>query len=333
MPASLVRAFAFLVVLLLAPVALAQTAVPAGVTQGPSVEGVTEYRLGNGLRVLLMPDATKATTTVNVTYLVGSRHENYGETGMAHLLEHLVFKGTPTIPSVFAELGRRGMRFNGTTSFDRTNYFETFSADDENLDWALRMEAERMTQSTFSKADLDTEMTRRAQRVRDRRERSAARAVEAAAGARVRLAQLRQRRRSAHARTSRTSTSIACARSTARYYQPDNAVLIVAGQFEPAKTLALIVKYFGAIPKPTRTLPRLYTSEPVQDGERTVTRASRRLAEALGILFRTLPGAHPDCGRARGARRDHDDRAVGAHVPRARRDEEGERRRHAGRSR
>ena len=140
------------------PVA-ALAALPAGVTKGASVEGITEYRLANGLKVLLFPDATKPTTTVNVTYKVGSRHENYGETGMAHLLEHMLFKGTPTIPSVFAELGRRGMQFNGTTSYDRTNYFETFTASQPTLDWALTMEAERMTRSTFSKADLDSEMT------------------------------------------------------------------------------------------------------------------------------------------------------------------------------
>ena len=78
MPASFIRLLALLTVVLLAPVATAQLALPSGVTQGPGVEGVTEYRLGNGLRVLLMPDATKATTTVNVTYMVGSRHENYG---------------------------------------------------------------------------------------------------------------------------------------------------------------------------------------------------------------------------------------------------------------
>src|SRR5215510_3877948 len=77
-----------------------------------SVEGITEYRLANGLRVLLFPDNSKQTITVNVTYLVGSRQENYGETGMAHLLEHLMFKGTPTKANVFQELSRRGMRFN-----------------------------------------------------------------------------------------------------------------------------------------------------------------------------------------------------------------------------
>ena len=89
------------------------------------VEGITEFRLPNGLRVLLAPDASKPTTTVNITYLVGSRHENYGETGMAHLLEHLVFKGTPTRGNIMQELGKRGMSFNGTTFYDRTNYYQT----------------------------------------------------------------------------------------------------------------------------------------------------------------------------------------------------------------
>jgi len=105
------------------------------------VEGIAEYRLPNGLRVLLAPDASKPTTTVNITYLVGSRHENYGETGMAHLLEHLLFKGTATRSNIMQELGKRGMQFNGTTFYDRTNYFETFPANEDNLRWALEMEA------------------------------------------------------------------------------------------------------------------------------------------------------------------------------------------------
>src|SRR6185436_518336 len=70
-----------------APTMLAQTKVA-------SVEGITEYRLDNGLKVLLFPDSSKPTLTVNVTYMVGSRHEGYGESGMAHLLEHMLFKGT-----------------------------------------------------------------------------------------------------------------------------------------------------------------------------------------------------------------------------------------------
>jgi len=141
---STLRSLAVFFAFALATVAQA-AALPAGVTQGPTVEGITQYQLKNGLTVLLFPDATKPVTTVNVTYLVGSRQENYGETGMAHLLEHMLFKGTPSIKSVFTELGRRGMQFNGSTFFDRTNYHETFPASEESLAWALRMESERMT--------------------------------------------------------------------------------------------------------------------------------------------------------------------------------------------
>src|ERR1700682_2133135 len=126
---------------------------PAGVTKVTSVEGITEYNLANGLRVLFAPDASKPTTTVNTTYLVGSRHENYGETGMAHLLEHLLFKGTPSYPTVMSELARRGLRANGSTSFDRTNYFASFAANDENLEWYLRWSADAMTNSFIARKD------------------------------------------------------------------------------------------------------------------------------------------------------------------------------------
>ena len=81
-----------------------------------SVEGITEYRLANGMKVLLFPDPSKSTITVNVTYLVGSRHEGYGESGMAHLLEHLVFKGTPRFPNIPQELTARGARRSGPAS-------------------------------------------------------------------------------------------------------------------------------------------------------------------------------------------------------------------------
>src|SRR5690349_10680843 len=138
---------------------VAGAALPAGVTQGPSIEGITEYKLANGLTVLLFPDVSQPKTTVNVTYRVGSRFENYGETGMAHLLEHLVFKGTPSRGNIMQELGRRGMSYNGSTGWDRTNYFESFTASDDNLDWALSMEADRMVNSYIRRSDLDSEMT------------------------------------------------------------------------------------------------------------------------------------------------------------------------------
>src|SRR5215212_3556082 len=127
---------------------------PAGVQFVTSVEGITEYRLQNGLRVLLFPDPSKSTITVNMTYMVGSRHEDYGETGMAHLLEHLMFKGSTNHPNIPKELQDHGARPNGTTWLDRTNYFETFQASDENLQWALSLEADRMVNSFIAKKDL-----------------------------------------------------------------------------------------------------------------------------------------------------------------------------------
>src|SRR5690606_15466983 len=134
-------------------------AAPAAPQKVTEVEGISEYRLANGLRVLLFPDQSKPTVTVNVTYLVGSRHEGYGESGMAHLLEHLLFKGTRNIPDIAKEFNGRGMRWNGTTSMDRTNYYEMFQASEENLEWALRMEADRMVNALVRREDLDTEMT------------------------------------------------------------------------------------------------------------------------------------------------------------------------------
>ena len=98
-----------------------------------SVEGITEYQLDNGLRVLVFPDSSQSKVTVNMTVLVGSRQEGYGETGMAHLLEHMVFKGTPKHPHVPKELQEHGAQFNGSTSNDRVNYFETLAATDEIL--------------------------------------------------------------------------------------------------------------------------------------------------------------------------------------------------------
>ncbi len=106
----------------------AQNSAPTKIT---SVEGITEYRLANGLKVLLFPDDSKPSVTVNVTYLVGSRHEGYGETGMAHLLEHMMFKGTAKRTGIMGELTSHGAQFNGTTSYDRTNYFETMTATDD----------------------------------------------------------------------------------------------------------------------------------------------------------------------------------------------------------
>ncbi len=243
---------------------------PASFQKVTSVEGITEYRLPNGLRVLLFPDPTKSNITVNVTYMVGSRHEDYGETGMAHLLEHLLFMGSTNHANIKKELQDHGTRPNGTTWLDRTNYFETFVASDENLDWALAMEADRMVNSFIAKKDLDSEMTV----VRNEME-SGENSPSGILMERVLSTAYLWHNYGKDTIGARSDVErVPIERLQAFYrhfYQPDNAVLVVAGKFDEAKTLSLIQKYFAPIPKPTRTLRRTYTSEPTQDGERTVT--------------------------------------------------------------
>jgi zinc protease len=266
---------------------------PAQAVQGPTVEGITEYTLDNGLRVLLFPDPTRQTVTVNVTYLVGSRHERYGETGMAHLLEHLLFKGTPTHPNIPQELTERGARPNGTTWFDRTNYFETFPASDDNLTWALGMEADRMVNSFVRQEDLDSEMTV----VRNEWEM----------GENSPFGVMYKRtfgaafqwhnygRSTIGERSDLESVSIERLRDFyRRYYQPDNAILVVAGNFDAQRALELTRQTFGRIPRPERRLEDTYTREPVQDGERTVTVRRTGELNLLTALYRTAPGAHDD---------------------------------------
>ncbi|WP_269531810.1 pitrilysin family protein [Chitinimonas sp. BJYL2] len=277
----------------------AQLLAGAKASKFTAVEGITEYRLANGLRVLLFPDASKPTTTVNVTYMVGSRHENYGETGMAHLLEHLVFKGTPSLPgkTIVEEFAKRGMRFNGTTFYDRTNYFETFAASDDNLDWALKMEADRMVNSYIAKSDLESEFTVVRNEMesgennpgRNLWERMTATAYQwhnygkSTIGARTDVENVKIENLQAFYRT---------------YYQPDNATLIVTGKFDEAKTLARIEQYFGAIPKATRALPQLYTKDPVQDGAREVSVVRVGDTQLIGAIYHIAPGAHVDAAHA-----------------------------------
>jgi len=258
-----------------------------------SVEGITEYKLANGLRVLLFPDQTKQTATVNITYLVGSKFENYGETGMAHLLEHMVFKGTPKHPNIPQELTSHGARPNGTTWLDRTNYFETFSATDENLNWALDLEADRMVNSYIAKTELDKEFSV----VRNEME-SGENSPSRVLNERVLSTMFLWHNYGKSTIGNRADVEkVPIDRLQAfyhKYYQPDNSVLTVSGKFDPVKVLATINQKFGAIPKPTRVLPPVYTVEPTQDGERLVT--LRRVGDIQDIItgYHVPSGPHPD---------------------------------------
>ena len=258
-----------------------------------TVEGITEYRLANGLKVLLFPDPSKQTITVNITYMVGSKHENYGETGMAHLLEHLVFKGTPKHPNIPQELTEHGCRPNGTTWVDRTNYFETFNSTEENLKWAIDLEADRMVNSYIAKKDLDSEMTV----VRNEFESGENRPFGVLLERVMSTAYLWHNYGKSTIGSRADVENVPIDKLQAfykRYYQPDNAVLLVAGKFDEAKTLDLIVQKFGIVPKPTREISKSYTLDPIQDGERSVTLKRVGDLQLAMTAYHIPSGSHPD---------------------------------------
>ena len=258
-----------------------------------SVEGITEYRLANGLQVLLFPDPSRPKVTVNLTVFVGSRHEGYGETGMAHLLEHMVFKGTPDHPDIPGAMKERGAQFNGSTTSDRTNYFETLSASDENLEFAIKLEADRMVNSPIKAEDLATEFSV----VRNEFEmgENSPQRVLSQRMAAVAYEWHNYGKSTIGNRTDIERVPVDSLRAFyKRFYQPDNAMLVVAGKFDERKALEYINKYFGALPRPERKLPATYTEEPPQDGQRVVT--LRRVGDVglVGLLYHVPSGSHPE---------------------------------------
>ena len=270
---------------------------PAGMTRITSVEGITEYALPNGLHILTLPDASKPTTTVNLTIKVGSRLENYGETGMAHLLEHLMFKGTPKVPDPKKAMSDRGLSWNGTTSDDRTNYFASMAENPEHLDFYLHWLGEALTKSFIAKKDLDSEMTVVRNEMESGENNPFRILFEQALSAAYQWHNYGKS--TIGARADVEHVDIARLQGFYRkYYQPDNAVLIVAGKFDEARTLAIIASTFGKTPRPKRVIEPTYTLDPTQDGERTVT--LRRVGDTpiLLTLYHMPAGSSPDFAAA-----------------------------------
>ena len=257
-----------------------------------SIEGITEYRLDNGLQVLLYPDDSKPTVTVNLTVFVGSRHEGYGEAGMAHLLEHMLFKGTPDHPAIPKVLQERGAQFNGTTWLDRTNYYETLPASDENLQFGLRLEADRLLNSFVKREDLLSEMTV-VRNEFERGENSPERVLDQRLMA-VAFDWHNYGKSTIGNRSDIERVPIASLQAFyKKYYQPDNAMLIVAGKFDHETALKYIGEYFDKLPRPERKLDKTYTEEPAQDGERTVT--LRRVGDVgiVSAMYHAPSAGHP----------------------------------------
>ena len=282
--------FVFTLALLLGTTAAWGQQLPKPVT---TVEGIKEYELSNGLRVLLVPDASQTNIVVNIVYKVGSRHEGYGESGMAHLLEHMLFKQCGKFTDIKKAIADKGAFANGTTWYDRTNYYEILSASDENLRWALDMEADRMLNSKILPEELQKEFSV----VRN----------EFEIGENYPGNVLNERILSAmylwHNYGKSTIGSkedierVKAASLKAfykKYYQPDNAVLIIGGKFDEQKALQAVQQYFGPLPRPARILQAPYTVEPVQDGERNVVLRRSGDVQYIGMAYHTPAMADKD---------------------------------------
>ncbi|MBB5206128.1 zinc protease [Inhella inkyongensis] len=259
------------------------------------LEGIREYRLANGLQVLLFADAASTTTLVNIVYRVGSRHEGAGEAGMAHLLEHLLFKGTPSVADIPKAMSERGVRWNATTSVDRTHYFSSFNASADTLGFMLALEAERMQKSRVEAEDLAKEMPVVLNEM-ERGENNPGQLL------RQRLQSTAYRfhpygRSTIGSRSDLENVPIEALRRFYRaHYRPDNATLMVSGQFDEAAVLTQIQQQFAALSNPAGKAPSPYTVEPPQDGERSVV-LKRVGGQAMSFIGYHVPNfAHPDCG-------------------------------------
>lgn len=265
----------------------------AQIKKTASVEGITEYELNNGLKLLLFPDNSSQTITVNITYLVGSRHEGYGEKGMAHLLEHLVFKGTPTHGDIPNELTERGARANGTTWYDRTNYYETFNATEDNLEWALGLESDRMLNSFIAKKDLDSEFSV----VRNEFESGENSPSRTLSQKVIRAAYMWHNYGNSTIGNRSDIERVPIANLKAfykKYYRPDNAVLMITGKFDEKRTLELVQKYFGPLQNPSAPLNEVATVEPAQDGEKRVELSRVGDLQLVMALYHSPSGSDPD---------------------------------------
>ncbi|WP_348799659.1 M16 family metallopeptidase [Flavobacterium adhaerens] len=251
-----------------------------------SVEGIKEYSLPNGLKILLIPDATQSNVIVNIVYGVGSRHEGYGESGMAHLLEHMLFKRSSKFTDIKKTIADKGAQANGTTYYDRTNYYEVMPATDENLKWALEMESDRMTTSAILQSDLDSEFSvvRNEFEIGENDPRSVLneRILSTAylwhnygkstIGSKEDIERVKANRLKVFYQ---------------KYYQPNNATLIIGGKFDEKKTLSWIKEFFAPIPKSKNEIEKTYTVEPAQDGERFVELKRNGDLQYIGMAYHT----------------------------------------------
>lgn len=243
----------------------------SGVSLIDSEQDISEYRLDcNGLKILLCENHAAPVVTLMSLYKVGSRNEGAGFTGATHFLEHMMFKGTQEYNPEHGRgiddiLKPMGAVYNATTWFDRTNYFECMPS--VHLEQCIVLEADRMRNLQLKQRDRDLEMTV----VRNEFERSE-NEPDDVLDKEFWAAAFREH--PYHWPTIGWKSEVeGVPMSKLRdfydtFYWPNNAVVVLVGDFEPDKALSLLSKYFGKYPSSPHPIPTVYTVEPPQQGER-----------------------------------------------------------------
>ncbi|MEP6754148.1 MAG: pitrilysin family protein, partial [Chthonomonadales bacterium] len=254
----------------------------------------TEYKLANGLRVILSPDSAAPVIAVSVTYDVGSRNEREGRTGFAHLFEHMMFQGSTNVGKGehFVLINDNGGNFNGTTNSDRTNYFETLPANQ--LDLALFLEADRMRGLDITQANLDN------QRAVVQEERRQSYDNQPYGKAAEMMEELAYKNFAYKHSTigSMADLNAATLQDVKEFfkinYAPNNAVIAVVGDFKLNDAKAKVQKYFGSIPSQPAP-PKVEVAESMgeQEQRKSVVDPLARLTR-VDVGFKTVAGDDPD---------------------------------------
>lgn len=253
---------------------------------------VLETTLDNGLTVLIQEVHTAPVAAFMVWYKVGSRNESAGITGISHLLEHMMFKGTPTYGKgeISKILQKNGATFNAGTSLDYTNYFEVLASD--RLEMAMKIEADRMVHATIPDEEHRLEMTVVRSEL-ERNEDNPHRALYLEAMSQAFKAHpyhwptIGWRSDVEQIRTSQIRDYYSS------HYMPNNATVVVAGDIEPAATLAMVKRYFASIPR-GQDPPPVTTVEPPQMGERRFKIRKPGDTRYLLVAWRNPAVTHPD---------------------------------------
>ena len=253
-----------------------------------------EFRLQNGLRVLLAEDHSAPTYSICVTYNVGSRDERPGRTGFAHLFEHMLFQGSENVGKGehFILIQNNGGSANGTTNIDRTNYFETLPANQ--LELGIFLEADRMRAPAITQANFDNQrLTVQEERRQSYDNRPYGKTYEAVIG--LAYDNFGYKHSTIGSMEDLNAATIEDAEAFFKtYYAPNNAVLALVGDFKSDVALGLIKKYFERIPAQTAPTPP-DMSEPEQKAERRkVIDDSFAQTAKLDIVYKIPPGNTPD---------------------------------------